>query len=424
MKKNVLFLCMLVLICLATPARPANSRTELNVWAFSWTEQALQELKQRFETAHPDISVNIEPVNFSSFQRKFLTAMASGGEVPDIITVSSSWAGALFNSGGVTALDEFTDAAYIKTFLPTAMQIYNYKGQQYGIPLDIDIMVMFYRSDILDPVLKSLGMTSFPKTWDKFIELALAISNREITKHDTGHFALALSSNDVYTLYTGYIVPAGGRILSDNYRQVTFQKPKAVKAVAYYSGLINKHKVAMEWNGAFGDILSALKCGFITMHPIGPWYREELKANMPELAGKWKIALMPTPTGKGPYSALTGTCLSIPEGSKHKAAAWKYIRFMTEDKDTLLKYFKMVGSPIPQPKLWSDKAFAATDPYFKQPIYKTILYAIKHSVASELVPEQKVLDIFGNAQEKIVRSGKNTQLILDEAAREASQYLK
>ena len=424
MKKSVLFLCMVILICLAAPARAANSKTELNVWAFSWTERALQDLKQRFEATNPEITVNIEPVDFSSFQRKFLTVMAGGGEVPDVITVSSSWAGALFNSGGITALDEFTDPAYIKTFLPTAMQIYNYKGRQYGIPLDIDIMVMFYRSDLIDPVLKSLGMKSFPKTWDKFIELALAISNREITKHDTGHFALALSSNDVYTLYTGYIVPAGGRILSDNLGQVMFQKPNAVKGVEYYCDLINKYKVAMLWNGAFGDILSALKSGFITMHPIGPWYREELKANMPELAGKWKIALMPTPTGKGPYSGLTGTCLAIPEGSKHKSAAWKYIRFMTEDKDTLLKYFKMVGSPIPQPKLWSDKAFAATDPYFKQPIYKTILHAIKNSAATELVPEQKVLDILGNAQEKIIRSDKNTQMILDEAAHEANQYLK
>jgi ABC-type glycerol-3-phosphate transport system substrate-binding protein len=400
--------------------------TEITVWAFSWTKDALEKIKGDFEKENPNIKVNVELVNYGDLRTKLQAAISSGHAVPDVAALSSAWVGGIISSGGLEDLDKYYkgDNEYTGKFLPEALQIYNYKEKQYGIPLDIDMMSFFYRSDIIEPALKSLGMKEFPKTWVDFVKLCKAVTVDKDNDGKIDQYALPLSGGDIYTLYTGFVIPSGGNYLNADLTKPAFNSPEFKTALQFYMDLIQKEKVAALWTASFGDIVSALKSGFIVMYPIGPWYKEEMKANMPEMKGKWKIAKMPTPTGKGPYTAITGLCLGMPYNAPHKDAAWKYIRYFTSNKKALLTYFDAVGSVIPIKELWKEKNFAKVDEYFNQPIYKEIIAAISDSKPIQIIPQQKVVDILAQAMEKSVRGEGEMNKLLDDAAKEAEEFLK
>lgn len=419
---RLLFAFLALILFLSACTSQTASKTEITLWAFSFTKDAIGIIKDQFEKQNQDIKVKVETINYGDLRTRLLAAIQSGVNVPDVVVASSAWAGSLIAAGGLEPLDKYYDSANLRRFLPQALDIYRYRGQQYGIPLDLDLMMLFYRADIVDPILKKWGWKTFPDSWDNFSKLAKAVTVDKDGDGRPEQYALPLGANDPYTLYTGFVTPAGGRYFRGNKSAVN--SPEFERALQFYTDLIRRHKVALEWTASFGDIVSGLRSGLIVMYPIGPWYKSEMKINLPEMAGKWRLAPMPVPHPGNPSTAITGISLAIPVNALHKNEAARFIKFLTGNDEALLTYFKYVGSPVPVTSLWGRPIFKETDPYFKQRIYEPILTALKNGKPIELIPQQKILEAIGAAQEKAVRGKATVKNALAEAAREINNLLK
>jgi maltose-binding protein MalE len=80
----------------------------------------------------------------------------------------------------------------VDDFVPGGWNMYQWQGIQYGIPLDLDFKLLFYRKDVYDAAMETLGMTEFPHTTDDFLTLA-----EEVVKQ-TGKPAVMIDQADYY----------------------------------------------------------------------------------------------------------------------------------------------------------------------------------------------------------------------------------
>lgn len=171
--KKTFSLCLLValLFTLSLGGVGAKKQKEITVWGFSHTSDCLKQIKSMYEQLNPNVKVNIVEQGWGEMRTKALAAIASGKDVPDVIIISSAWAGPMMTSRGLAPLNRYLDKEFTDKIFPEALKIYNYQGNQYGVPLDIDLSPIIYRKDIVEPVLRELGMKEFPKDWASFLYL-------------------------------------------------------------------------------------------------------------------------------------------------------------------------------------------------------------------------------------------------------------
>ena len=375
----------------ATEPSAAAGETTLQVWGFVWTADWLDAIKPDFEAAHPGVKVEVGRFEYDPYEAMILTTLASGEGVPDVVTLDPMWAGDLIRNGTVLPLDKAATELSVADFVPGGYNMYAWKGVQYGVPLDLDFNVLFYRKDVYDAAMATLGMTELPKNTDDFIKLA-----QQVVK-ETGKPALIVDQNDYYIWYQSFLAPLGGNLISDDGTKYVFNSDVAVQALQLYSDLVNKHNVAKLWDiNTDGDPMVALSGGDILAVMRGSWFATELASGAPDLAGKWAITSLPWGQANRPYDAATGgACLSIPKKAAHPDLAWEFMKYAKSAKNQA-EYFKIVAGVPSLKTSWTDPALDEVNPYFGVPIGRSVAEWALRTMPMQL-PSREVGDLIGEA---------------------------
>jgi ABC-type glycerol-3-phosphate transport system substrate-binding protein len=159
----------------ASTDAPAGETRTLTVWGFVWTADWLDAIAPGFEAEHPGVKVQVERFEYDPYQEMVLTTLASGQGVPDVVTLDPMWAGDLIRGGTVLPLDKATTELNVDDFVPAGWNLYAWQGVQYGIPLDLDFQLVFYRKDVYDAAMAKLGITEFPTTFEDYRALAAEV---------------------------------------------------------------------------------------------------------------------------------------------------------------------------------------------------------------------------------------------------------
>jgi len=75
----------------------------------------------------------------------------------------------------VLPLDKATSELNVSDFVPGGWNLYGWKGVQYGIPLDLDFNLLFYRKDVYEKAMQTLGMTELPTNTQDFLKVAAQV---------------------------------------------------------------------------------------------------------------------------------------------------------------------------------------------------------------------------------------------------------
>ncbi|MBX7247037.1 MAG: extracellular solute-binding protein [Candidatus Sumerlaeaceae bacterium] len=387
-----------------TPQEDKHVKT-VKFWAFSIPAKTMLSLKTDFEERHPDIRVEVQTIPWESLQQKTLWAIAAGSDVPDVIVGSSEWTGGLINSGGLEPLDKWFKGDekddFFKKFFPTTLGIYQYpevrrdrpewRGgrTQYGVPLDLDLMLIFYRADILDPIITKLGMNGFPQSWEGMEKLGRALRDESGGNSPT-RFLLYLDPDDPVPMSMAFLPSSGGHYLSPDFSRATFNDLASRKAFEFFESLLTQ-KIATRWErNTMEDPIVLYKKDQALANIAGPWYAKVLESKAPEQAGKWRVALFPRREPQFPTSGLGGACLAIPHNAQNKREAVELIEYMCSDRFAL-SYFQRVGSPPPIISAWNDPVFKQPHPYFGgQVIYDVVNEAIQAARPIQMMPNTEV----------------------------------
>ncbi|MCX7624933.1 MAG: extracellular solute-binding protein [Candidatus Sumerlaeaceae bacterium] len=415
------------------PGRPHE--TTVTFWAFSYPAQTMLELKPLLERENPGLKVEVQTVAWEHLQQKTLWAIAANSNVPDVIVGSSEWLGGLVHAGALEPLDgDILDDAFFERYFPTALEIYKYpdvrgtgegnnqRKRQYGIPLDLDLMLAFYRADVLEPLLEKRGMGGFPQTWEQLLELGRAV-NDEFQTSQPHVKLLVLDPEDPVPMSMAFLPASGAQILDPKSFKPVFQSPEGCAAFSFFYRLLATN-CAVRWErGTMEDPFVLFKTTRALVCISGPWYRKVLERRAPELAGKWRIAKFPRRQPHFPSSGLGGACLAVPYNAPHKTEAKHLIRFLASDTFAL-QYFRRVGSPPPQKTAWNDPIFDQPVPYFGgQRIYETIRVAIETARPTQLLPNTQITRDHLRRALKSIADGAPIQETLEHAAQEVELLL-
>ena len=411
---------VLVLIVAAGVTSPSVSATPadttLTVWGFVWTADWLDTVAPGFEEAHPGVDVQVERFEYEAYRDAITTTLAAGSDVPDVVTLDPMWAGDLIRDGALSPLEGIEEKLNPADFVAGGWQLCGYQGMQYGVPADMDFNLIFYRKDVYDPAIAEAGLEGFPTTTEDFIRVAEMVTTDESS-------AILLMQNDYYAWYQGFLAPYGGRLVSEDGKEYTFNSPEAVAALQLYSDLANEYGVALLWDeDTEGNPMPALKNGDALAIMYGSWYATELASGAPEMQGQWGVAPMPFgPTDRKVHAATGGACFSIPTSAQSQDLAYEFLVYL-EQPEVMATYYEVVGGVPSLKTSWDYIDLDGVNEFLGVPLARLVADWSEQTIGMEL-PASEMADAIGEAIYLVVVEGVDVQEALDMAV-EASPPLE
>ncbi|MHB1991449.1 sugar ABC transporter substrate-binding protein [Metallibacterium scheffleri] len=360
MKRALHLLWLLPVLLAATltgcTRTPQDSRIVLRFWAMGEEGQAAARLVKGFETLHPDIRVEVQQLPWTAAHAKLLTAYA-GGTTPDIAQMGNTWIPEMAALRAIVPLDRFIAGSHIVTpadYFPGIWKSNVIAGKDYGVPWYVDTRLIFYRKDIL----AAAGFDHPPTSWAGWTRMMAAIKARA----RPGDWAALLPLNEFEQLVS-FSLEQPGSFLKGHDQYGNFQSPQFTAALRFYLDFFRAGYAPRIDDTQIASVPIEFARGHYAFYISGPWMIREFATRMPAAVQKdWATAPLPGPTGADSNSGIAGgASLVIFRSSRHKAAAWKLIEYLS--RPAVQDQFHRLTSDLPPRRSTFARPDIASDPY-------------------------------------------------------------
>jgi multiple sugar transport system substrate-binding protein len=405
MKRLKLLLSILVVLLLAAGLafaagqKAAEKQSVTFFWALydGLTEEYRISLQDAFNSAHPEIEVDIVPVEWDQMHDKLTTSIA-GGKPPEISVIGTRWLLELLEMGVVEEVTQYLSSSTTDNIAPGAMEA-KIGGELMGLPIAAGARILSYNPQIT---------TVVPETMEE-----LRIQCLEI--HDPPDVYALIMPGKKHTELTDfayYFYAAGGDFFATkpdgSYGKCTVNSPAGVKALAFMNKLAEEDEVVQEGYLALDrmDSHPLFYTGKVGYTFIGAWVESAAKAagapfqpkygQIPPFAGNESTPLIITDS----VALFSGTNLD---------AAGTFLDFFYQD-EWKAKFDELVGFP---PVTMT----AAKLPQFQTPLYQTLNEAALNAKGWPLIEGwAEFSDIIYDAEIEVHLGQKTPKRALDDAA--------
>jgi multiple sugar transport system substrate-binding protein len=323
----------------ATTAKPASGPVTLTIWAMGDEGDKLgnSDVLQGFQTANPDIKVEVTSIPWTVAHDKLITAVA-GKQTPDITALGTTWAGEFDK---LNVLDPVPSTISPDQFYQGAIDAGSVNNKLVGVPWYVDTRVLYYRTDLA----QAAGIAQAPQTWDDLNKLAAAY-------HAGGaKYGIAVSSNN-WEEYAPFLYSAGGDIMQGG--KFTLDTPEAVRALNEYVAFFKQNLTPQSEPQGF-DVTQTFVAGDTPMFFSGPWHGSLITKAAPQLEGKWATARVPK--DKSSTSFVGGAEWAVFKSSPNRDAAWKFVQYMLQPT-TQVAWFKAINDLPAVKAAWTDPSIS------------------------------------------------------------------
>ncbi|WP_445487665.1 extracellular solute-binding protein [Niallia sp. 03133] len=281
-----------------------------------------QEMIPAFERKFPTIKVIPVRKPFNNGLKNTLIARAFSNRGPDVVRMKMEWVPDFYQNDLLFPLNHFPDfQKVLNTLNSKTMWAGFHQNKYYSLPMDLYVQVAIFNQKLL----KRAGYSRPPHTMEETLDLA----RQE-------HYRIGLGGLNIWRTMP-FIYGLGGSLTDDKFRMATgyLNGEATVRAVEkllslYEDGLIDR-MVGEEG----GDNWEGVKSGNVLITGEGPWFYNIWNGKELHRALNSTISV-PFPHDKGPSSLLDGENLVIMKGSKHKEAAWVFLKWMTSKEAQLM----------------------------------------------------------------------------------------
>jgi multiple sugar transport system substrate-binding protein len=303
-------------------------------------------------------------------------------------------------------------------FLAGSKKAAAYDGKLIGIPYRITTGIMHYQKYLLDRA----GITQLPQTFDDLRKAAIALND------PPNRYGFGISGRQgaaILGSFTPWLYSAGGDMVNFQTGEILINKPEAIEALDFWSGLVLKDKVtppeSMTWEfeetvaGGQSDRYAMVE----TFAPYGTLINDP---KLSKTGGKWIWDTVPGKTDKSQSKTwVDGHSFGIPKYTQNKEWSLEFIR-MACSKDWMRK--SMIrgnapprGSVLRDPEMvkligWTDVAAKAIEtgvPTPAQPVFPTLGLSLRAGLSQCLLgqktPKQALDDVATDWQRAMKRAG-------------------
>ena len=327
---SLAIVCLLVLAGAGLQPAVGQEQIELRIWdPFTDPQESdtADAIYQSFMDQNPNVTITREVVDTDTMRQTVNTAISSGTG-PDIIfyDAGAGYAGVLAEAGLLLPLEDMAEQyGWKERIAPSALESASLGGVLYGLPLQVDLIGMYYNQTLLEQ-----EGYAIPTTVDELATLCQQAS-------EAGYVPMALGGLDGWPLFHQFSMVSNNMIGIDAMRSLLYESqgswdsPEMTQAIDAYF-------VQLRDAGCFGDDVNALtnddaialfQSGQALMYPSGSWAVQNLS---PELMSDMAVEFQSFPELEGGAGSFwlsgIGSAFYISSTSQNQEAAGQFLDFL------------------------------------------------------------------------------------------------
>jgi multiple sugar transport system substrate-binding protein len=307
-----------------TSQPPAAGKTELRMMMWGAPEEldVWKKIVADFESAHPDITVQVEVSEWESYWTKLKTLLAAGTP-PDIFAIDAPYYLDYQTRGVLLNLQPYIDAEpnILADVYPETLKAYQTPEGYFGLPRDFQTIVVFYNKDMFDAA--GVPYPTGDWTYDDFRAIAKTLTKDHDGDGVTDQYGFATDLWDMELFWSEVIWAFGGDIISPDHTKTLIGTPEARRAwqFIYDMMFVDKSMPDSTTSAQYGGDL--FQAGKAAMTTIGHW------AVPGYAAANLKFDVAPMPKGPaGRATSVNSAGFVIAKATKNPDAAWQFLKFV------------------------------------------------------------------------------------------------
>ncbi|MFG2590992.1 ABC transporter substrate-binding protein [Streptomyces sp. NPDC048438] len=312
----------------SSTGKTVSSRTGRKTRITFWSAlRGSQEVVDAFNRGHDTIEVDYQQVP-SGTQGGYakLSSAARAGNAPDIATLEYPQVPGFAIDGVCRDITDLVGEGLRAKLLPQALGLTTFEKRVFSVPLDIEPMVLHYRTDLFE----RYGLT-VPRTWEDFEDAARTVRGR------SGDRRMALFPTDGDTHLAAFAWQAGAQWFdtAGGAWNVSLADAPTRRVSAFWQRLTDQDLVFMNAvESRQSDV--QIGNGLVLSRLSGAWDAGAQMKARPKQAGKWALAPIPQwdPADPG-VGTHGGSTFAITKDSPHPEAAMEFIEWQVSHPDAL-----------------------------------------------------------------------------------------
>ena len=366
------------------------------------------------------IKVTLEAYPENQFRQRRLLEASSGADTLDGYMIMPGQVGKQYlDAGWVRYLGDYindptmTDPNLdLNDFFGGALNTFKHDGKLFGLPLQNETSILFYRKDLF----QQAGIKRPPTTMAELLADAALLK-----KGNVAGFAMRGKGANATSQIVNFLMSFGGDWLNADGTSA-LNSYQSQQALAFYADLLRNYGPPGETNMSWPEVTSLFAQGQAAMIFDGNVFRsimEDPKQATQVVRDNVGYAPLPAgPAGMKPVVLVWG--LAVNHASKHPGAAWYFIQWALSKANQ--EKALLAGVPAARTSAWSNPDFTKTAP-------KDWIEASQKQFAvgnpnwnPPVVPVPEVRDAYGQAIVAALE-GKPVAPALDQAAKTINQVL-
>ncbi|PHP28234.1 extracellular solute-binding protein [Limimaricola cinnabarinus] len=349
---------------------------EIEYWQYIYDTRvtAMDQLIEKFEAEHPDITVKQVTFPYADYQTRIVAAnMARKG--PDVLQLFYGWTDKFVAGGLIQPLpqDVFPHEEIEAEFFPI-VEAMKRDGEYYGLPTAVRSLALFWNKKLFEEA----GIDGPPETLDELVETAKALTQTD----NGGNFTTVgmtvdMAGQDHQWWREVLIRQFGGQPYSDDYSEVAYDSEAGAAALEFYTALQKEEKVGTA--GFMDEGQAAFRAGRAAM-TIDGTFRLGSFSSIEDF--EWGVAELPANAEglRSNYASYFANAIgSGAEGEELEAAA-TFLDYLSSPEAMKL-WLEVVG------ELPARRDVALTDENLADPIYGPFLKALDYAHTTRFVDE-------------------------------------
>ncbi|WP_406089757.1 ABC transporter substrate-binding protein [Streptomyces sp. NBC_01013] len=305
-------------------SKAGRSATRITFWS---ALRGSQEVVDAFNRTHDTIQVEFQQIP-SGPQGGYakLSNASRAGNAPDVATIEYPQLPGFAIDGVALELTDLVSDSLRSKLLPQALGLTTFDKRVFSLPLDVEPMVMHYRTDLFD----RYGL-DVPRTWDEFEE-----ASRTVRRKAPGRRLTAFAT-DGGSQFAAFAWQAGAQWFDTDGGawNVSLADEPSRRVAAYWQRMIDQDLVSMTPvdSRQYDALLSSDK---ILVRLSGAWDAGAQMKARPGQKGKWAVAPLPQwNAGDAAVGTHGGSTFAVTKDSEHPEAALEFIAWQVSHPDAL-----------------------------------------------------------------------------------------